>query len=248
MSMLASHYLNALRALPLVSLEALTGEGNIVVVAPHPDDESLGCGGLIAEAIAAGRRVRLIIISDGTGSHPNSVSWPADRLRALREAETIEAAGALGVPKTWVTFLRLPDRFVPTAGPVFEAAVVDVRRAALQIGGSAIVTTWQHDPHCDHQASFAIAKAAQRELPETSLLIFPVWGWRLDGDKVLDEPPPRGGRLAVSEHIERKRRAIAAHRSQTTDLIDDDPSGFRLEQEMIELFDRPFETFVEISR
>ena len=57
-------------ALPVASLTDLLGDGGAVVVAPHPDDESLGCGALILEAIADKRPVRIVFVSDGTRSHP----------------------------------------------------------------------------------------------------------------------------------------------------------------------------------
>jgi hypothetical protein len=54
----------------------------------------------------------------------------------------------------------------------------------------------------------------------------------------------QGWRLDTTRHLPAKRRAIAAHRSQTTDLIDDDPNGFRLPDEFLALFTRPFEVFL----
>ena len=71
----------AARQLPVAPLEALVGDKGLVVVAPHPDDESLGCGGLIAEARRLGRAVRLVVVTDGCGSHTHSALYPPERLR-----------------------------------------------------------------------------------------------------------------------------------------------------------------------
>ena len=70
--MRADAFLAAADALPLASLDALLGSRGLVVVAPHPDDESLGCGGLIAAARASGRPVHLVVVSDRCGSHTQS--------------------------------------------------------------------------------------------------------------------------------------------------------------------------------
>src|ERR1700683_1361707 len=64
----AGEILAMANAVPYSTLEERLGGGGLVVIAPHPDDESLACGGLIAEAYAQGRLVRVVIVSDGTGS------------------------------------------------------------------------------------------------------------------------------------------------------------------------------------
>lgn len=59
---------------------------------------------------------------------------------------------------------------------------------------------------------------------------------------------PVGLRLDVSQHLAAKAAAIAAHRSQTTDFIDDDPEGFRLAPDMIARFQGPYEVFLREPR
>ncbi|KMO12162.1 PIG-L deacetylase family protein [Methylobacterium platani] len=244
--MRADAFLRAAEALPVRDLRAIVPAGGIVVVAPHPDDESLGCGGLIAEACRLGIPVRLVVVSDGVGSHPNSPSHPPGRLRALREAETLAAAARLGLAGEHVTFLRLPDRFVPDSGPAAEAAAELVAAAARACGAGALFVTWAHDPHCDHRASAAIAGRARDRLGGIRLHAYPVWGWTLPPETEVGGPP-RGARLDAARHRAAKAAAIAAHRSQTTDLIADDPAGFRLEPAMIARFTERHEIFLEVA-
>lgn len=234
----------AIAAFPVRSLADLR-IGALVVVAPHPDDESLGCGGLIAACRANDIAVRIVVVSDGSGSHPNSRRWPPPRLARLRREETLAAATCLGVADLDVHFLELPDRAVPAAGAGAERAAAAL--AALAAGADTMAVTWRHDPHTDHRASCAIARAACVQLPATRLWEYPVWGLTLPPEERLPGPLPTGFRLDIAAHREAKVRAIASHLSQTTALIDDDPGGFRLEPAMIARFCRDHEPYIEAA-
>lgn len=238
--MQAGEFLAAAKALPFADLEEICGGGGLVVVAPHPDDESLGCGGLIAAACAHGVPVRVVVVSDGTGSHAGSRRYPHQRLRDLREAELREAVAALGLGAEAVRFLRLPDRSVPTGGPLAEAAQDAIVGAARECAAGALCVTWDRDPHCDHAASAALVLAVRERLGTARIFFYPVWGWTLPRDTEVG-PRPSGVRLDISDHLTAKASAIAAHRSQTSDLIDDDPNGFRLADGMLAHFTRSYE-------
>lgn len=69
-----------------------------VVIAPHPDDEVLGCGGLLQRLAEAGRTLQLISVTDGSASHPGSDRWPVQRLSVVRPQESAEALRRLGLP------------------------------------------------------------------------------------------------------------------------------------------------------
>ena len=217
--------------------------GRLVVLAPHPDDESLGCGGLLALAADVGLAPRVLVVTDGTRSHPGSAAYPAPRLRALREAEARAACDALGAE---VAFLRHPDCGLPAPETAaFPRAARDL--AARLADADTVLVPWRRDPHCDHEATWHLARAAVAQLGRTVRWIeYPVWAWT----RVGQPEAPRAGearawRLDVSAALPRKRRAVAAHRSQTTDLIGDDPDGFCLSPEMLATFDRPYELFLE---
>ena len=244
--MRASAFLVLADALPFAPLSTLIGDGGLVVVAPHPDDESLGCGGLIAAARANGVDVRLIVVSDGVGSHRGSRAYPPARLKALREAETIEAAAALGLDAAAIRFLGLPDAAVPIEGGDADAAVDAIAATAVACAATTICVTWRHDPHCDHQAAARLVARARQRLGTARVYEYPIWGWTLPEDAEVGAGPS-GRRLDVSARADAKRAAIAAHRSQTTALIDDDPEGFRLEAKMLERFARPFEIYLDMS-
>jgi len=244
----AADYLRAAETLPLVGLDDLLPEGGAVILAPHPDDESLGCGGLLAALAGAGRPARVVILSDGAGSHPGSVTHPAPVLRALREDEAREACVQLGVSEP--LFLRWPDGDVPVSGERFERAVDSVLAACEGIG--TLVATIGLDPHKDHEACWAIAREVASR-GGLRLLGYPVWSWRhLYPEMAPIAPvavpaPPHGARLDVTPWLPAKRRAVMAHRSQTTRLIADDPEGFVLNEAVLSVLLRPFEVYLEES-
>ena len=244
--MRAADFLAEAETLPFADLEDIVGLGGIVVVAPHSDDESLGCGGLIAAARAVDVDVRLVVVSDGVKSHPNSKIYPPPRLKALREAETLSAAAALGLEPSQVHFLGLPDAAVPIAGPLAEKAVDDIVAIAADCAATALLVTWRHDPHCDHEASAMLVDLAAARIGPIRTLAYPIWGWTLPADAEVG-PPPIGARFDIARHVDTKASAIAAHRSQTEALITDDPDGFRLEPTMLKRFVRPFEIFLDVS-
>lgn len=100
-------------------LSALQMDDRVLVVSPHPDDETLCCGGLIQQALAAGAAVAIVWITDGDGFEFDAVvvehtlrprSGGLLRLGAQRMREARAAAEMLGVPADRQYFLGYPDR------------------------------------------------------------------------------------------------------------------------------------------
>ena len=243
----ATAVLARMAALPFADVRTICGPGPVLVLAPHPDDESLGCGGLIAQAVAAGIDVHVAVLTDGSKSHPNSRAYAAPRLAALREEETAAAAAVLGVAPGRLWFLRYPDAAAPRSGARLRAAAAELSRLVQDRGVATVFASWRHDPHCDHLAAHRIVSRARR-LARFRHVSYAVWGWTLPPSRWLRRAPLCGARLDIARELPLKRRAIACHRSQYTGLITDDPQGFQLPERLLAVCDRPFETFVEEAR
>lgn len=224
--------------------------GPVLVVAPHPDDETLGCGGLITACVARGDLVYTVFVTDGAASHPNSRAWNRARLAGQREAEATEALRRLGAGNQPRTFLRLADAAMPMRGSPGHVAAARAFAAIIRkVGPRLVVLPWRRDPHCDHRGSWALATGsltASGVAPAT--LEYAIW---LDELGAAEDRPADGEMelVFVSVLPERKRHALAAHVSQMGGLITDDPDGFVLEPATIarltgarELYWRPCRT------
>ena len=229
--------------IPLAPEQCVTGFGTTLIVAPHADDESLGCGGIIALMRKFNQDVFILLLSDGTLSHPNSTAYPKEKLRDLRESELIKAGAVLQVPSENIIFCRYRDRSVPSKeSKEFEPAVQKITKLIEMIKPTSIFVPWRRDPHPDHRAAYEIITASNTIHAKT--YEYPIWMHQIG----TEEEAPNAKevmpfRINISSVLDLKQKAIAAHESQITDLITDDPEGFKLSNEMLDQFNVPYETF-----
>ena len=205
-----SHWAALLARVPMCRLDNLIGAAAcLVVVAPHPDDEVLACGGLIAEHAARGGQVRVIAVTDGEASHPESDTWTARALAGQRRLESERGLRSLGVEASCVTRLGYPDGGLARyLGPLRETLSLSVR------ANDVVVSTWGLDGHPDHDAVGAAAEAACAEVGAICLHA-PVWMWHWSriGDPLVPWDRLRGLLLSPSA-LGRKRLALSAHATQ----------------------------------
>jgi LmbE family N-acetylglucosaminyl deacetylase len=234
--------------LPLLAAETVRKWGKTLVGAPHPDDESLGCGGAIALLRKFGCEVKVLVMTDGTLSHPNSKKYPASALRDLREREMLAALKVLGVAAEKTTFLRYTDRSLPNENSEnFSNAVGICVKHLKKNVPQTILLPWRRDPQPDHFAANQIIRTAKSRLSfPVKLFEYPIWLWELaSGEDAPRTGEARAWRLDTKSVAAQKQAAIAAHESQITDLIDDDPQGFRLTPEILANFAAPWEIYLE---
>lgn len=204
--------------------------GTPVVVAPHPDDEVLGVGGLLARL----RRAEVVAVTDGDASHPDSRVYDRATLARLRRAETTRALVRLGLGAPRVHRLGQPD------GGVDEAAVT-AALAALLSPGRWCLTTWRGDGHPDHEA---VGRAAAAACAATGarLLEYPVWTWHWahPGDRRV--PWHRACRIGLGQaHRHAKARAVAEFVTQIRPLGPDPADAPILPPQVLARFARPYE-------
>lgn len=205
---------------------------NLMVVAPHADDEAIGAYGWIARLRRRGIAVRILVVTDGAASHPSSRRWPPTRLIRERQRETRRELRRIGVTADRITFLGLPDGGLSAMAPLARKPIAGaVRRAPVPL---TLLGPAAGDDHPDHRiVADALARCRKAGLHH---LGYPVWpaGRRLPHG--IAAPLGAQARLA-------KRLAILRYRTQAG-RITDDPAGFSMTRAQVAAFSRPCETFV----
>jgi LmbE family N-acetylglucosaminyl deacetylase len=189
--------------------------GATLVIAPHPDDETLGCGGMIATRAAEGRRVVVVVVTDGRALFRRfGVTAPSELdVSAMRKAETLRAVEILGANPRDVRFLdfeneRLAEQRAE-AGRRLEAILAE-------LSPSEVYVTSPFEGHREHVLANELTRAACAATGKCpSLLEYVV---TLGRGQTLDTVPRRVVRMNVSAVRDRERRALAQFRSHL-DLI-----------------------------
>jgi LmbE family N-acetylglucosaminyl deacetylase len=222
-----------------LSIEQLAPRGaRVVVVAPHPDDEVLGCGGALALLARAGREIVVVGVTDGEGSHPGSIDWTPALLARRRRGERADGLARLGVLPL-AHALGLPDGDVAH----HEDALATRLHELLQ-PRDVVLATWRLDGHPDHEATGRAAAAAVADRG-CRLWEVPVWMWHWAAPSDPRVPWQRMRRLALDvEARDRKSRAIAAHGSQLVGTPAERRPPVLPDWALARLL-RPFEVFIE---
>ncbi len=231
-----------LESMPWVDLATLVGHAQrVVVVAPHPDDEVLGCGGLIADCAQRGIEVGVVAITDGEHCYPGEPFWTPVQLQRQRRRELVAATSQLGLDPGALVHLGVSD-----------GAVADcIDRVARQLGQmlratDLVLCTWQLDGHPDHEAAAeAVARAAQGA--GARVLQYPVWAWHWMGAGGTPGTALDAVRLAIGPATQAaKRRALDCFTTQTghcdPPLRGTEPI---LPPHVLARFDRGFEVFFQ---
>jgi len=174
----------------------------VLILAPHPDDEVLGCGGAALRHVADGDRVTAVFLTSGElglKQLPRETAWQ------VREREAQGAARVLGL--AGVEFLRGPDwdlagataRLAPLLRPLLQRELPDL-----------IYLPHPQDGHPDHQATLPLLRRAwaRSQLATPELRAYEVWTPLLEFDQLID----------VTALMPQKLRALRAHQSQLVEF------------------------------
>jgi LmbE family N-acetylglucosaminyl deacetylase len=234
------------RPLPRLDLEdLLPSTGRLLVLAAHPDDETLGAGGLIAVAADRGLEVDVVVATAGEGSHPNSPTITAGDLARERTREAVRALAELA-PSARVHLLDLPDGGLARRSTALREQLERVAAPRSRDGRrvSVVAAPWRADGHTDHDAAGAVAVEVAGALG-VPLLEYPIWVWHwadVDDDRVAWD---RAVSLPLSpKTLQQKRSAIACHRTQVTAISAEPGDEALLSADLLAHFERDAETFV----
>lgn len=180
----------------------------VVVVAAHPDDETLGAGGVVRALHTAGAELSLVIATDGEAAYPELDAAARAELARVRRAELDTALRAQGLGDVPVTWLGLPDSGLDARADDLRAALIP-----LLAGADAWLAPWPGDPHPDHRAAgLATAAAAPVTAHGWS---YPIWMWAWHAADDPNIPWDRARAVPLDAAARAARRAgVACFSSQ----------------------------------
>lgn len=242
-------------------ISAASAGRRCLVVAPHPDDETIGCGATIAAKRAAGTDVAVAIVTDGRHGQV-SAEIPALRLARLRAEESRAACALLGVAADRVAFLGFEEL---TLWRCLDDVAEAIAALIEHHQPDEVLVTCAADWHDDHQAvNLAVRLAALRCGFAGRLAAYPVWFW---ADGPWRTPPylgpasvagslwrdpldarhlPAAELVSTAGRVDLKRAAFACYRSQTTNLTGE-ATWATFPTDWLDPFVGPWEVFFPIG-
>lgn len=192
---------------PAEPVTAPPWSGPVLVIAPHPDDESAGPGGAIAQHAARGDVVAVVYVTNGVHGDPTGRRDAAEYV-ALRRAEADAACDRLGVgPRE---YWGLPDGCAVTPADL-EAVVGLLVDALYRLGPATVYAPHEGESHPDHHFIGRAAREAVGRVSSAPVLVgYEVWS-PLEAQFVLD----------VTDVYDAKRDAVRCYPSQLahTDIL-----------------------------
>lgn len=216
----------------------IDGRASAIVFAPHPDDETLGCGGTIAIKRRQNADVSVVVMTDGSDSHTPMIG--RDKLVEIRASEVRAATGELGVEPDRLFLLGYPDGALSDN---LEQAAAAVQSIIRERSPREIYLPYRGDIIADHVSTYRIVVRAVKESGFRGRLYeYPVWFWmqwpfcqqRAGNNgglaRLLSSTLISNLRLLysfndgqkIADVIEVKRAALNEHRSQMTRLTGDE--------------------------
>lgn len=196
-----------------------------MVFSPHQDDETFGCGGMIAYKRKQGIPVTVVFLTNGEGAAGIDIDLQ-NQIVVTRRKEAMTALKILGVEAKNIHFLAKPD------GELQNLDIEERQQTVQQL--ATLLKTYQpeeiyvphrKDCHIDHEATFTLVKAgiyAANLQPE--LLQYPIWlFWRSPLFILLKLTDLAAAyRFSITSVQDEKKLAIASYSSQLQSL----PQGF----------------------
>lgn len=181
--------------------------GTTVIVAPHPDDEVLGCGGLMQRLITQGHEVHIVFMTGGEGSHRNCCNLLEDQIKEARRRLACQINPTLGVGVSHLHFLNYPDGGINKK----SGETIHLKELLVKLNPSTIFVPHWGEGWPDHLNSAEIVKEIMND--KATIYEYCVWMWYYNVWH-LDWKHTQIFRMTASEHYQK----INAINSYTTPI------------------------------
>lgn len=145
---------------------------NIVIIAPHPDDEVMGCAGLIQKLVEYGTPPHLIIMAGGEGSHRGCCDTSEEAIVDARRELTLKSAKILGIPESHIFFLDYPDEHVS----IGHSETEKLRKLLAEIQPKTLFVPHWGEGMPDHLQTAEIVKDLMKD-KNIYIYEYCVWMW-----------------------------------------------------------------------
>jgi LmbE family N-acetylglucosaminyl deacetylase len=211
----------------------------IIVFAPHPDDETIGCGGTIAKKIDDGYEVIVVVLTDGRNAFSTvlgiDINPTPEELKEIRKNEFIKATKILGVTENNLIFLNYKDGSLINNEMEVEEKIIEILKIFIP---SEVYFTYEKDANQDHQATNIIIRNAIKKtdasickykysINHTYSNIGPII------DSYLNIVKKNQIQVDISEYLDLKKAAINEYKSQITIISSIQKNTILSTQEMI---------------
>lgn len=188
----------------------IPADARVCIIAPHPDDEILGCAGLIQRLDTLGYQIVLFAVTNGTASHPDSSLYTPEELNLIRPAETRAALEELPLKQNILRIaLDIQDGQVAEQREMLHQQLKTYLQA-----NDVLVTTFVHDGHPDHEITGQVTQQLATELHLSCIqVLIWAWHWAIPGDRRIPWSIAHQLRLTDAE-LQYKARVARCFKSQ----------------------------------
>jgi LmbE family N-acetylglucosaminyl deacetylase len=231
--------------LKIFTKEMTSNKAPILIVAPHPDDETFGCGGLITQKIKNGSDVYILFLTNGEKSLS---TVPEAELIQMRRTSAINAVKLLGVSENNIHWMDLPDGSAPRLGsPEFNTARDSLLNLIQTLQVDEVFATHYLDGWSDHIAAYELSLEALKKLDQhIDLCVYWVWAWYYLGiTQTVSLSWNKIFLLPIHSVFDSKQKALQVYFDAKTPA--GDPYMGNLPPMFLKAFEWPYEVYEKVE-
>jgi N-acetylglucosamine malate deacetylase 1 len=219
--------------------------GSLLIIAPHPDDETFACGGLIAQKKIKEISVRVVYLTDGKTAHKGCCNTSPDKIAFARRRLAEETGEILGLKSEDMFWLGLSDGMIPRRDDLnFKTAVAMMIKLLNEIKPKEVYAPHYLDCWPDHETASVIVKEALKKVEcRCELYCYPVWMWHNLRLRSLPEVlQSKIFRIDITKFLDKKTAAVDHYLSALNPECGKPYCGM-LPEGFIKYFQYPYEIF-----